>query len=262
MSSDIKKNLLTLDTAFIIAILTGLLYVLSFLYYAGQFYYYKVPLFLIEISIKNIINSMLHFSPDLIIFSVTIFSYLLGLNLIKKEKKRRSNQENNQVSEQSRKNKKKTKGLPRFMKILILISVISLLSMATLLYLIKTKMINSISIDTALIVFFNGGISSILIFISILLYRRKNFLVSIGLVFILLCGTSFFLGHTSARESKTYIVVEDKNKTFVSLAVYDDQFVLSPINLKTKEFSNKLKLMEIKDVKEFKQQKMIIKLKK
>ncbi|PGY10621.1 hypothetical protein [Bacillus sp. AFS031507] len=258
MSSDSNK-LLTLDTAFIIAILTGILYVISFLYYAGQFYYYKIPLFLIEISIKNIINSMLHFSPLLITFFGSSIVIVLLLNKIKKAKQRKSNPEINQVSGQSRKNKKKTKGKFRLLRfLLVLYIVLVLLFIATILYLIKIKVLTYY----VLLGVSTGFISSILIFSSILLYRRKSFFGSIVLVFIVLCGTSFFLGYGFASESNTYILVKDKNKTFVSLAVYNDQFVLSPINMKTKEFRNDLKLMEVKDVKEFKQMKMLIKLKK
>lgn len=241
MNSEIKKSL-TIDYAFIIAILTGLLYLLSFLFYAGTFYFYKIPLFLIEVNIGNIISSMIKLSPLVIVIVwATVYTF---------QQPKRINKETKQVDVDvlSRKHKKNNRS-----KLIVLLLPIVMLGFAIILYFL----------ENSLVFYYMTGITlGIFALVSRKLYRKKNFVYLTILLYLAAIWLSFGYGYTSASENKKYIIVKEKNNIYVALSVYKDQFVLSPFNMNTKEFSNQFTLKEMKDVNNFKQLKIgVIKLK-
>lgn len=233
-----SKNTLTIDYAFIIAILTGLLYLLSFVFYAGEFQFYRIPLFLVELTVSNMIYSMIHLSPLVImIIWATVITFRKP-----KDKKSKIRQVNNQVDGLSRKDKRKGKGKLRFILFLLFI----FLSISLSIYFLNIGVLFGI---------ISGIIIDIAIVISRLLYRKKNYVYLALVIYSMSCVISYLYGYTVAAEKKRYIIVEENNESFVSITVYKEQFVLSPFNKNTNEFSNEFKLVEMKDVKNFKQEK-------
>lgn len=233
MNSDSKKSL-TIDYAFIIAILTGLLYLLSFLFYAGTFTFYQIPWFFIEVNISNIISSMIKLSPFVIIIVwVTVYTY---------QEPKRINKETKPVDNEVLSRKQKKKRRSKFIDKLL--SIVIILGLALTTYLIKKILI---------FYFFTGIILGICVFVALRLYKEKNFIYLTILIYVVTLWLSFGYGYALASEKTTYLIVEENNKTFVSLTVYNEQFVLSPLNMETKEFSNQFQLMEMKEVKNFRQ---------
>jgi hypothetical protein len=236
MNSESRKSL-AIDYAFIITILTGLSYLLSFLFFLGKFSFYNIPYFLIELNIINITHSIVYLSPFVVLIA---WVTTIALRESKNNKK-----ENNQNDELSRKNKKKQPS--KLLKIIYPIIYIGL-GLATGLIMLE---INK-SIFMGLL---SGIIIDFLVFFAVLLYRKKHLVYLAILIFVVSSGFSYIYGFTMAAVNEKYILVEENKKTFISLTVYNEQFILAPFNKQTKEFSNEYKLMELKDVKNFKQEK-------
>lgn len=234
MDSDEKKSL-TIDYAFILAILTGALYLLSYLFFSGKFFYYNIPYYLIELNINNITHSIIYLSPFVILIAWVTTIALREPNIRRKDSK--------QEEGLSRKNK--TKPRSRLFKTIIIIIIYLILFIVILL---ATLIINK-SMFLGLLY---GIITDILVFISILFYRKKRFVYLAILIYLVSSGISFIYGYTIASGAEKYIIVEENNKTFVSLTVYNDKFILAPFNTKTKTYTNEYKLMDMEDVKDFK----------
>jgi hypothetical protein len=237
MNSESKKPL-TIDYAFIIAILTGVLYLESFLYIAGLFSYYRLPWFLIDIDVSSIINSIVHLSPFVIMIAwgtVIIFRK-------PKSPKKQNQKENIQAEISSRKHKKKSK--TKAILAIILFLVIISLCISIAIYLLNMGLLFGLIF---------GTIIDFVIILSSILYKKRNFVYLAIVIYITSSVLAFGYGYLTAIEEDTYIIVEDGNNTMISIAVYKEQFVLSPFNMNTKEFSDEYKLIEMKDVNNFQQ---------
>jgi len=117
-------------------------------------------------------------------------------------------------------------------------------------------------VDKAKILGLLGGVGlGVLYMLCIPLYHKKYYVFLVLALYILTSGFTFVYGRSLASEVKRYTIVEDDKKTYISLGVYDKHFILAPFNKKNKEFINEYKLVEIKDVESFEQEKVgLIKL--
>jgi hypothetical protein len=229
MNSESVKTL-TVDVALIITLLTGFSYLISFLFYAGEFTYYKIPWFLIDINISNIIYTVLILSPYVFLFTWDTVRTLRKPKIIKQE----ITQTDDTLSRKSK--KKKTS---KFKRLLILFLLI--LTICIAIYYNKNFLFG-VSL---------GFITTYSISYSIDLYKKRNFAYLTIIFCIVTSAYSYGIGYTLASEEKTHIVVKEKNETYVGLTVYKEQFVVAPLTIKTKEYSGVFKLIEIKDVKSF-----------
>jgi hypothetical protein len=232
MNSDEKKNI-TIDYAFILAILTGASYLLSFLFFSGKFSFYNIPLFLIELNINNITHSIVYLSPFVILIAWVT-------NIVLRESKV-NKKETEQEYELSRKSQKKPPS--NLYKIIISIIFIIIVIAIVLITLVINK-----SIFLGLLF---GIIIDILVFFAILLYKNKQLIYLAILIYVVSSAFSFIYGYSIASVTKKYILVEENKATFISLTVYNEQFILAPFDKHTMNFRNEYKLMDMKDVKNF-----------
>lgn len=215
------------DIALFIAPLTAISYGMAFIYQLGTYRYYWIPTMFIELNLKNLTATILSVFP-LLIF-VTIFYYRM-INKIRKEDK---NQNFTNIEKKS-----------RVIKIIknLFVLVLFICWAGTGYYLSKTfGFFVVISFFIAYIAIFIGVI------FGIVLYKRKKYLSTLLTGVAIAFTLSYTMGFCSSALETVYTVVKIKDKSYVLLETFQSKFILSPVDLETKEFSKQLIMREIKD---------------
>lgn len=229
------SKLVTIDYAFLLAILTALLYLLSFLFYSGKLFYYHLPLSFVELNIQQIIYSSLHLAPIIILCS------WYGVSLLRKYKSQKNDgSQPGIVTSLSRKNRKTSFiGIIKYIFFVYCLPTIVII----LLYVFDKKGIWPFLIGV-LIPYFVGIVFN--------LYKKRNYVYLMILVFVYSTVISFGIGYFKAWTEDDYIVTEKNKEAFIVLTTYNDKFIIAPFNEKTKSYKNQYQIVEVKDISHFK----------
>lgn len=233
MDSESKKSL-TIDFAILVTITSGFSYLLAYLFYAGKFTYYKIPWFLIDISISNIIYTIIVISPFIFIF---ILDTLRTMQRPKDKQDPNSYTTEDKVLSRKKKKKRK-KGNTKYLRLVLLLLI------TIIIILIDKKTIFGI---------FLGLITSFLVGLLIKFYKKSNYVYMTILIYFFFSLFTYTLGYILASATTEHIIVKDNNKTFVALTIYKEQFLLAPLDINSKIYSNEYNLIEIKDISNFSQ---------
>lgn len=275
-----KKEIISkIDLAIILTIITGVSYCLSYLYQAGKLIFYNIPMYFIDIGTKDVFFIMLVLVPTIFSFIINMY-FETDLARNKRLAKQKSdleaeiaqveetknntaatieeitaNKENmtsedlNEIIAKGVDTSKFIKKLKRKILMHKIIKYTILVFYPILIFLAYIGIAKFISTLFGIIWVFQIIISGHLL---PFLVKKKRYGILIILLPVLLIVFSTVLGFHSASNTKNFITFEEDKKTFVVLTIYKDQFLYVPLDRKTNNYTEVLKIKEIKDIKGFK----------
>ncbi|MDP9727048.1 magnesium-transporting ATPase (P-type) [Priestia aryabhattai] len=217
---NIKDLLSNTDLAFLLTISAVGGYGLFYTYSLGMYKHYKIPIAFIELNTRVLTGAVLFALFMLLTFLITV----VILNNDFKERRKH--------------------GLP--LKSALKPIVIGAIIVCPIIILFSLVIVK-LSLKTTLII---GTFPVWTLMISIALIQFKKYLHTVVVLIIFSLGYSFLLGQaTSEERAKYYIVTQEKAQPYVMLGMFQNQYIIAPVDLKKRSIIPAFRLIETKSEK-------------
>ncbi|WP_456364874.1 hypothetical protein C1N73_32565 (plasmid) [Priestia aryabhattai] len=227
-----KALISSIDLAFILTALTVLGYALWYCYSLGQNDYYGLPSSFIELDTKGLAAIGLNFPFALVL----LFIFIPYLKKVKKEEEEKR--------EKEERNGKKKKFRNFLRTAFFIVIMILFYGFFTFLEWLSNGFIGAIA----------QLIAPTVVFIFLILmpiYRNfRLYVIGITIIFITSLGWAYFMGVLNAQTSTFhYLVNTEKNKNYVMVKTFKEQFIIAPVDLKEKIITPNYQVIDIKSSK-------------
>lgn len=217
---NIKDLLSNTDLAFLLTASAVVGYGLFYTYSLGVYKHYEIPLAFIELNTRVLTGTVLFALFMLLTFSICVVT----LNKAFKEGREH--------------------GLP--LKSAIKPIVIGAVIVCTIIILFSLVIVNN-SLKTTLII---GTFPVWTVIISIALIQSEKYLYAVIVLIGLSLSYSFFLGQATSEERVNYyIVTQEKGHPYVMLGMFQNQYIIAPLDLKKRSIAPNFRLIETKSEK-------------
>jgi hypothetical protein len=218
------------DIALFLAPITALFYGLAYVNEYGKYVYYGIPTSLIELDLNSLTESVISLSPLLLI--VIIYSYRMILKIRKRKNKNDNDNGNDNDNFQIKGNK-----IHALFYLILSLQILGLFCYINY---------NFFGMYSYLVLFISFILFVFLIFIFIF-YIKKEYLYSLAIFILYSIFQSYTLGYIEGAFNITHVIIKTDNHDFVLLETYKENFIIAPVNLKSKKISREISLKSISD---------------
>jgi TRAP-type uncharacterized transport system fused permease subunit len=222
-----KKKFEKNDIALFLAPITALCYGLVYTLELGKYNYYGIPTSLIELDLNSLTSGILTLFPMLLI--IFFFIYHLFFKI-------KSNKTNDLEEDVKKKSSK-------WSLVRDIATLVVLIYICGFIYGLYIKYFGNITY----LIFILVMIFLVFIIFMIRFYKKENYTNTLitGILFFIIF--SFSLGYIAPALNTHHVVIQVKNQNYILLENYKENFILSPVDLKTKTLKRELILKNIAD---------------